>query len=74
MHGSVVVCFTVNGSVKRFTGCDTSGMIITWCVRVDGLLGVSELIACLVCPCCKVWSLRSCLSMRAADARPHGIV
>jgi len=54
MHGSVVMCVTVNGSVKRFTGCDTSDMIITWCVRVDGLLGVSGLqwIACLVCPSC----------------------
>jgi hypothetical protein len=49
MHRSLVVCITVNGSVKRFTGCDTSGMRITWCVRVDGLLGVSKMIACLVC-------------------------
>jgi hypothetical protein len=49
MHISLVVCIIVNGSVKRFTGCDTGKMRITWYVQVDGLLGVSKMIACLVC-------------------------
>jgi len=42
MHRYVDLCVMLNGSIKRFTSCDTSGMRITWCVQVDGFLSVSE--------------------------------